>query len=45
MEENQIFQEQFNEGVTTDGKKPLDVTALGLGIGAIAAALFIPLVS
>ncbi|MBR3294354.1 MAG: hypothetical protein IKI69_08065 [Oscillospiraceae bacterium] len=48
MEENGIFQE--NEMSTagagaTAGKKPLDVAALVLGIVAIVAAAFSPLVS
>lgn len=45
MEENQIFQDQPKEVVTTDGKKPLDVAALVLSIITVVAAAFIPLVS
>jgi hypothetical protein len=51
MDENNIFQEpvtQPAEGAETaapDGKKPMDTAALVLGIVAVAAAAFIPLVS
>ncbi|MBE7057689.1 MAG: hypothetical protein E7387_01120 [Ruminococcaceae bacterium] len=45
MEENNIFQEPKEITVEEGGKKPLDTTALVLGIVAIAAALFIPLIS
>lgn len=45
MEENQIFQDQPKEVVTTDGKKPLDVAALVLSIVTVVVAAFIPLVS
>lgn len=45
MEENNIFQEPKEITVEEGGKKPIDTTALVLGIVAIAASLFIPLVS
>ena len=48
MEENNVFQEPTEVVEKTPvegGKKPLDVAALVLGIVAIAAAAFIPLVS
>lgn len=45
MEENGIFQEPEKKDLAPDGKKPLDVAALVLGIVAIAAAAFSPLVS
>ena len=45
MEENQIFQDQPKEVIPGDGKKPLDVAALVLGIVTVVAAAFIPLIS
>lgn len=45
MEENNIFQEPKEITVEEGGKKPLDTAALVLGIVAIAASLFIPLIS
>ena len=48
MEENTIFQEKLVEVPETteaNDKKPLDVAALVLGIVAVAAAAFIPLIS
>ena len=44
MEETQIFQENAPTPAP-DGKKPLDVAALVLGIVALVASPFIPLVS
>lgn len=43
MEENRIFQEQVMDVAATEGKKPLDVAALVLGIVAVVLALLIPL--
>ena len=45
MEENKIFQESETAPVASDGKKPLDVAALVLGIVTVVMAAFIPLVS
>lgn len=45
MEENKIFEENVKTEPAQDGKKPLDTAALVLGIVAIVAAPFIPLVS
>ena len=45
MEENNIFQEPKETIVEEGGKKPIDTTALVLGIVAIVASLLIPLVS
>ena len=45
MENNQIFQEQVKQEAPVDGKKPLDTASLVLGIVALVAAAFIPLVS
>ena len=43
MEENRIFQEQVMDVAAAEGKKPLDVAALVLGIVAVVLALLIPL--
>ena len=45
MDENNIFQEPVKEEPSPDGKKPMDTTSLVLGIVAVVAAAFIPLVS
>lgn len=45
MEENRIFQEQVKEVSVVDGKKPLDVAALVLGIVAVVFALLSPIVT
>ena len=51
MEENTIFQDkptevvEVPEAAEATGKKPLDVAALVLGIVAVVAAAFIPLIS
>ena len=45
MDENSIFQEPVKEELAPDGKKPTDTTSLVLGIVAVVAAAFIPLVS
>ena len=47
MEENKFFEEKPAEAAAApvDGKKPLDVAALVLGIVAVVAAAFIPLIS
>lgn len=45
MEENKIFQEQQEKAVAVNGKKPMDTPALVLGIVALLASPFIPLIS
>ncbi len=45
MEENKMFEEPTQTLAEADGKAPLDVPSLVLGIIAIVAALLIPLVS
>ena len=45
MDENSIFKEPVKEELAQDGKKPTDTTSLVLGIVAVVAAAFIPLVS
>jgi len=44
MEDNNIFEEKPS-APSPDGKKPLDTASLVLGIVAILAAAFIPLIS
>lgn len=45
MEKNQIFQESQEKVAAENGKKPMDTPSLVLGIIALVASPFIPLVS